>query len=140
MLSSPDQHVFATSIAENLRIAAADPEKLTDEQIWQALEKVQLATWVRSLPNQLQTLVGERGSTMSGGQKQRLTLARLFIANPEVWVLDEPTEHLDSKLADQIMHNVVTATGDKSLIVASHRKADSENLDQVYQVTTPRKA
>ena len=140
MLSSPDQHVFATSIAENLRIAAADPEKLTDEQIWQALEKVQLASWVRGLPNQLQTLVGERGSTMSGGQKQRLTLARLFIANPEVWVLDEPTEHLDSRLADQIMHNVVTATGNKSLIVASHRKADTENLDQVYQVTTPRKA
>ena len=137
MLSAPDQHIFATSIAENLRIAATDPENLTDEQIWQALEKVQLATWVRSLPNQLQTLVGERGSTMSGGQRQRLTLARLFIANPEVWVLDEPTEHLDSKLADQIMQNVVSATDNNSLIVASHRKADTENLDQVYQVTTP---
>ena len=137
MLSAPDQHIFATSIAENLRIAATDPENLTDEQIWQALEKVQLATWVRSLPNQLQTLVGERGSTMSGGQRQRLTLARLFIANPEVWVLDEPTEHLDSKLADQIMQNVVSATDNNSLIVASHRIADTENLDQVYQVTTP---
>ncbi len=140
MLSAPDQHIFATSIAENLRIAATDPENLTDEQIWQALEKVQLATWVRSLPNQLQTLVGERGSTMSGGQRQRLTLARLFIANPEVWVLDEPTEHLDSKLANQIMQNVVSATDNNSLIVASHRKADTENLDQVYQVTTPHQA
>ena len=91
----------------------------------------------RALPNQLETLVGERGSTMSGGQKQRLALARLFIAKPQVWVLDEPTEHLDSQLADLVVSNVLAATSQSSLIIASHRLADTANLDQVYQVTRP---
>ena len=132
--SSPEQHIFATSIAENLKIASPNPDQLTTEIMWQALEQVQLANWVRALPNQLDTLIGERGSTMSGGQKQRLSLARLFISDPQVWLLDEPTEHLDSELADIVMANVITATKDRSLIVASHRLADTANLDQIYQV------
>ena len=137
ILSSPEQHIFATSIAENLRLASDHPQELTDEQMWNALEQVQLASWVRALPKQLETVIGERGSTMSGGQKQRLSLARLFISNPQVWLLDEPTEHLDSALADQIMENVLVATKDNSLIVASHRIADTASLDQVYQVSSP---
>jgi ABC-type transport system involved in cytochrome bd biosynthesis fused ATPase/permease subunit len=138
ILNSPEQHVFATSIAENLKLASAAPETLTDAQIWQVLEKVDLAQWVKSLPNQLETLIGERGSTMSGGQKQRLTLARLFIANPQVWILDEPTEHLDSKLADRIMAALVADTVNSSLIVASHRPADTANLDQIFKVSRPK--
>jgi thiol reductant ABC exporter CydC subunit len=138
ILNSPEQHVFATSIAENLKLASAAPETLTDTQIWQVLEKVDLAQWVKSLPNQLETLIGERGSTMSGGQKQRLTLARLFIANPQVWILDEPTEHLDSKLADRIMAALVADTVNSSLIVASHRPADTANLDQIFSVSRPK--
>jgi thiol reductant ABC exporter CydC subunit len=138
ILNSPEQHVFATSIAENLKLASAAPETLTDAQIWQVLEKVDLAQWVKSLPNQLETLIGERGSTMSGGQKQRLTLARLFIANPQVWILDEPTEHLDSKLADRIMAALVADTVNSSLIVASHRPADTANLDQIFSVSRPK--
>jgi ABC-type transport system involved in cytochrome bd biosynthesis fused ATPase/permease subunit len=138
ILNSPEQHIFATSIAENLKLASAAPETLTDAQIWQVLEKVDLAQWVKSLPNQLETLIGERGSTMSGGQKQRLTLARLFIANPQVWILDEPTEHLDSKLADRIMAALVADTVNSSLIVASHRPADTANLDQIFKVSRPK--
>ena len=138
ILNSPEQHVFATSIAENLKLASAAPETLTDAQIWQVLEKVDLAQWVKSLPNQLETLIGERGSTMSGGQKQRLTLARLFIANPQVWILDEPTEHLDSKLADRIMAALVADTVNSSLIVASHRPADTAKLDQIFEVSRPK--
>jgi thiol reductant ABC exporter CydC subunit len=138
ILNSPEQHVFATSIVENLKLASAAPETLTDAQIWQVLEKVDLAQWVKSLPNQLETLIGERGSTMSGGQKQRLTLARLFIANPQVWILDEPTEHLDSKLADRILAALVADTVNSSLIVASHRPADTANLDQIFKVSRPK--
>lgn len=137
IVSSPEQHIFATTIAENLRLASDHPQDLTDEQMWKALAQVQLADWVKAMPNQLETMIGERGNTMSGGQKQRLALARLFVANPNVWVLDEPTEHLDSQLADQVMENVLAATNAKSLIVASHRLADTSNLDQVYQVSRP---
>lgn len=137
ILNSPEQHIFATTIAENLKIAADHPDLITDAQLWQALEKVKLADWVKSLPKQLDTLIGERGSTMSGGQKQRLTLARMYIANPQVWVLDEPTEHLDSALADEIMFNVAESTKSASLIIASHRKADTDGLDQRFEVTRP---
>ncbi|MEN9742009.1 MAG: hypothetical protein RIR66_965 [Actinomycetota bacterium] len=135
--SSPEQHIFATTISENLRLASDHPQDLTDDQMWKALAQVQLADWVKALPSQLETMIGERGSTMSGGQKQRLALARLFIANPNVWLLDEPTEHLDSLLADQVMEKVLAATNGKSLIVASHRLADTSGLDQVYQVSRP---
>ena len=134
ILSSPEQHIFATSIAENLRIASERPNELTDEHIWWALEKVDLANWVRTLPNQLSEVIGERGSTMSGGQRQRLTLARLFIANPDVWILDEPTEHLDSALADRIMNQIFLYRGHSSLIVASHRSADTQPLEQVIKI------
>ncbi len=137
ILNSPEQHVFATSVAENLRIASDHPHELTDDMMWAVLEKVDLANWVRALPNQLDELIGERGSTMSGGQRQRLTLARLFIANPEIWVLDEPTEHLDSALADRIMNQIFVNKGKSSLIVASHRAADTDPLDQVFKVGRP---
>jgi thiol reductant ABC exporter CydC subunit len=139
VLSSPDQHIFATSIAENLKIAAKNPETLTEQQMWNALEKVDLANWARALPNQLATVIGERGSTMSGGQKQRLMLARLYVADPQVWILDEPTEHLDSKLADSVLSNILAATADRSLIIASHRPADTEKLDQIYRLSSPQK-
>lgn len=134
ILSSPEQHIFATSIAENLKLATSQQDQLSSEMMWQALEQANLADWVRTLPNQLDTLIGERGSTMSGGQKQRLCLARLFIADPQVWLLDEPTEHLDSQLADRVMGNITAATSNRSLIVASHRLADTANLDQVYHI------
>lgn len=137
ILSSPEQHIFATSIAENLRLASDRPNELTDELMWAVLEKVELANWVRSLPNQLLEIIGERGATMSGGQRQRLTLARLFIANPDVWILDEPTEHLDSALADRIMNQVLLDRGKSSLIIASHRTADTQHLDQVIKVSHP---
>jgi thiol reductant ABC exporter CydC subunit len=134
ILSSPEQHIFSTTILENLLIASDDPANLSANEVWLALEQVDLASWVRSLPDQLETQLGERGSTMSGGQRQRLTLARLFIAKPNVWILDEPTEHLDSALADRIMENIASQTRASSLIVASHRTADTEKLDQIVRV------
>lgn len=137
VLNSPEQHIFATTVAENLRIASNHPETLTQEEMWQALEKVDLASWVRTLPNQLETLIGERGSTMSGGQKQRLTLARMFVANPQVWILDEPTEHLDIKLADKVIRAIKGHRIGSSLVIASHRLADTADLDQIIQVSRP---
>jgi ABC-type transport system involved in cytochrome bd biosynthesis fused ATPase/permease subunit len=137
VLSSPEQHIFATTVAENLRVASNHPESLTDEEMWQALEKAHLVNWVRNLPNQLETLIGERGSTMSGGQRQRLTLARLFIANPQVWILDEPTEHLDDKLADKVISAVKAQRIGSSLVIASHRLADTADLDHIFKVSRP---
>lgn len=117
-----DAHLFATSVRENLKLATT--EDLSDAKLWKVLDSVQLSTWVKTLPNGLDTIVGENGSSISGGQRQRLLIARMFIRNPQVWVLDEPTEHLDTALASSLMAEVHRASQDSALIVVSHRPAD----------------
>lgn len=131
-LSLQDSHVFATSIAENLKLAWPNQESSpTDEQLWVALDKALLSDWVRSLPKGLDTLIGERGTNMSGGQKQRLIAARMFLADPAIWILDEPTEHLNDELADKLIANLASAAESKTLVVATHRILDTKAFDHV---------
>jgi len=131
-LSLQDSHIFATSIAENLKLAWPDHnDSPTDDQLWVALDKALLSDWVRSLPKGLNTVVGERGTSMSGGQRQRLVAARMFLSDPEVWILDEPTEHLNHELADELIANVISASAGKTLILATHRIMDTKALDHV---------
>ena len=124
-----DAHIFATSIAENLRLASSS--EISEAQITSALDKVELAEWVASLPQGIHTVLGDNGARMSGGQRQRLILARLFIAQSDVWLIDEPSEHLDAKLADAVLANIRTATKDRTLIVATHRLSDSIASDSI---------
>ena len=129
-LSLQDSHIFATSIAENLKLAWPDHDQSpTDDQLWAALDKALLSDWVRSLPKGLNTVVGERGTSMSGGQRQRLVVARMFLADPEVWILDEPTEHLNDELADELVASLLSASDGKTLILATHRIMDTTALD-----------
>ena len=129
-LSLQDSHIFATSIAENLKLAWPDHDHSpTDDQLWAALDKALLSDWVRSLPKGLNTVVGERGTSMSGGQRQRLVAARMFLADPEVWILDEPTEHLNDELADELVASLLSASDGKTLILATHRIMDTTALD-----------
>jgi ABC-type transport system involved in cytochrome bd biosynthesis fused ATPase/permease subunit len=131
-LSLQDSHIFATSIAENLKLAWPDHNNPpTDDQLWVALDKALLSDWVRSLPKGLYTVVGERGNSMSGGQRQRLVAARMFLSDPEVWILDEPTEHLNDVLADELIDNLISASDGKTLILATHRIMDTKALDHV---------
>lgn len=124
-----DAHIFATSIAENLRLASNT--QVSDETIWKALEAVRLDEWIRSLTLGIDTVLGDQGTTVSGGQRQRLLLARLFISNPKVWIVDEPTEHLNSELADQVLASIRDAAGTSSLIFATHRLGDTSSNDLV---------
>jgi ATP-binding cassette subfamily B protein len=89
-----DAHLFHETIAENLRYAKPDA---TDEEIWAALEGAQIAELVRALPDGLDTTVGERGYRFSGGEKQRIAIARLLLKAPSIVILDEATAHLDSE-------------------------------------------
>lgn len=131
-LSLQDSHVFATTIAENLKLAWPDHDySPSDDQLWVALDKALLSDWVRSLPKGLDTVVGERGTSMSGGQRQRLIAARMFLANPDVWILDEPTEHLNDELADELVANLANIANGKTLIVATHRILDTKSFDHV---------
>lgn len=127
-----DAHIFATSIRENLQLATS--QLIDDAKAWEVLQQVQLESWVRSLPTGLDTIVGENGKTISGGQRQRLLMARMLIRNPDVWVLDEPTEHLDTSLAHQVMDAINTKAKDSTLIVVSHRATDVGESDTVISL------
>lgn len=125
-------HIFATTIAENLQVARPlGSAPLTPAQMWAVLECVALDSWVKSLPQGLDSLVGTGGSRISGGQRQRLSLARMFVADPDVWLLDEPTAHLDGFTATQVLASVASATAGRTLVVASHDARDLKLCDRV---------
>ena len=127
-LAGQEAHVFNSTIRENLRLArpGASEAELVD-----ALRRAQLADWVRTLPDGLDTLVGEDGSRLSGGQRQRLVLARALLADAPVLVLDEPTAHLDRETAEALIRDTFAAAGDRSVLLITHR---SEGLGLVDRI------
>ncbi len=98
-----------------------------------ALARARLGDWVASLPDGLDTLVGEEGARLSGGQRQRLVLARALLADAPVLVLDEPTAHLDAATADALMDDVLEAADDRAVLLITHR---SEGVDRMDEVVT----
>jgi len=123
-----DPHLFHETLAENLRYAR--PEA-TDEQIWEALAGAQIAPLVRSLPDGLDTVVGERGYRFSGGEKQRIAIARLLLKAPSIVILDEATAHLDSESEAAVQRALsVALTGRTSLVIA-HRLSTVRNADKI---------
>jgi thiol reductant ABC exporter CydC subunit len=127
-LVSQDAHVFDNTLEENLRLAKRDA---TAEQIDNALEEVRLLDWTRELPRGLATEVGERGARMSGGQRQRLAIARALLADFPLLVLDEPGEHLDTPTADAIVADLLAVTRDRATLLITHRLAGLQEVDEV---------
>ena len=117
-LLSQHAHVFDTSVEENVRLGRVDATK---QEIWQVLERARLADWVRSLPEGLDSRVGAFGARMSGGERQRLALARLLLARRPAVVLDEPTEHLDRQTAARVGDTIAQETLGLTTIVISHQ-------------------
>ena len=128
-LLSQHAHVFDTSIEENVRLGRVNA---TNEEIWQVLERARLADWVRSLPDGLDSRVGSFGARMSGGERQRLALARLLLAGRSAVVLDEPTEHLDRQTAAQVEDTIVQETLGLTTIVISHQVVT--NVDRILEM------
>ena len=129
-LAGQEAHVFDSTIRANLLLARPDA---TDSDLRAALRRVCLDDWVASLPDGLDTLVGEDGSRLSGGQRQRLTIARALLSDAPVLVLDEPTAHLDPETAQAVVHEAFAAAGDRSVLLITHRE---EGLDLVDEVVT----
>ncbi len=134
-LVSQDAHMFATSIKENLRLARVTA---TDAELREAAAGAHLLEWIDGLPNGWDTMVGEHGAQISGGQRRRLALARALLAGFPVLVVDEPTEALDEATAAAVMRDIVEASHRRALLVISHRAADMASLDEVYLMRSGR--
>jgi ATP-binding cassette subfamily C protein CydCD len=127
-LCAQDAHIFDSSLRENLRLARPGA---TEEDLRSALARARLLEWVDSLPQGLDTLVGEHGARMSGGQGRRLALARALLADFPVLVLDEPAEHLDLPTADALTADLLAATEGRTTVLITHRLAGLEAVDEV---------
>ncbi|MBW3651015.1 MAG: ABC transporter ATP-binding protein/permease [Actinobacteria bacterium] len=123
-----DGHLFHDTIGANLRYAR--PEA-TDAEVWEALTAARLAALVRSLPDGLDTVVGERGYRLSGGERQRLTIARLLLARPRVVILDEATAHLDSESELAVQEALGAALAGRTALVIAHRLATVRAADAI---------
>jgi len=127
-LVSQDAHVFDSTLEENLRLARRDA---TGDQLREALASVRLLDWAERLPAGLGTELGSRGARMSGGQRQRLAIARALLADFPLLVLDEPGEHLDVPTADAIVADLMAITRERATLLITHRLAGLEEIDEV---------
>ncbi|GAA2064728.1 thiol reductant ABC exporter subunit CydD [Streptomyces albiaxialis] len=127
-LCAQDAHLFDSSLRENLRLARPEAG---EDALWDALDRARLAEWVRTLPEGLDTLVGEHGARLSGGQRQRLALARALLADFPVLVLDEPAEHLDLPTADALTADLLDVTEGRTTVLITHRLQGLEAVDEV---------
>jgi ATP-binding cassette, subfamily B, bacterial len=128
---SQDAHLFHDSIRANLLYAR--PEA-TEEQLWGALTGARIADLVRSLPEGLDTVVGDRGYRMSGGEKQRLAIARVLLKAPGVVILDEATAHLDSESEVAVQHALDAALEGRTSLVIAHRLSTVRDADRILVV------
>ncbi len=130
-LVTQDGHLFHDSIRANLRLARPEAP---DEELWDALRRARLDDLVRSLPDGLNTIVGERGYRLSGGERQRLTIARLLLARPRVVILDEATAHLDSTSEVAVQAALNEALDGRTAVVIAHRLSTVRAADLILVI------
>lgn len=121
------------TIRHNVAFGVPD-EEISEERIWEVLREAQLEDFVKSLPEGLDTGIGERGIRLSGGQRQRIGIARALYEDPEVLILDEATSALDNDTEAAIMESINRLQGKKTLVIIAHRLQTIEKCDMVYRV------
>ena len=133
-MTAEDAHVFATTIYENLRVARAS---LTRDEASELLSRAGLAQWVQSLPDGLDTAIGSGGTTVSGGERRRLLMARALAAPAPIMALDEASEHLDAATADRLMETLLTRSPERATLVVTHRLSALDQADHVIVLAAP---
>jgi ATP-binding cassette subfamily B protein len=125
---SQDPHLFHDTIKNNLLLVK--PEA-SETEIWEALRSAQLDNFVRFLPAGLDTVVGDRGHRLSGGEKQRLAIARVFLKSPRIVILDEATAHLDTENEAQVQKALSIALASRTAVIVAHRLSTVINADRI---------
>lgn len=126
-----DGHLFHESVRANLQLAQP---RATDDELWDALRRARIDDVVASLPDGLDTIVGERGYRLSGGERQRLTIARLLLARPRVVILDEATAHLDSTSEVALADAMTAALSGRTVVVIAHRLSTVRAADLILVI------
>ena len=127
-------YLIDESIRENIGFGIK-PEDIDEDRVWETLEEAQLKDFVQSLPEGLDTKVGDRGVRISGGQRQRIGIARALYHNPEILVFDEATSALDNETEAALMDAINSFHGKKTMIIIAHRLNTIENCDIIYRVS-----
>ena len=130
-----ETHLFHDSIADNIAIGKPGA---TREEIMKAAQKAGLHKFIRKLPRGYDTEVGELGDTLSGGEKQRIGIARAFLHDAPFLLLDEPTSNLDSLNEGIILKSLKESCQEKTVVLVSHRKSTMNLADQVYTMDNGR--
>ena len=105
---------------------------VSDQEILQALDNVDLGDYVNTLPNKLDTIIGENGVNLSGGQKQRLTIARSFLKDSRIMLFDESTSSLDNIAQEKIIKHIEENRGNKTIVMVAHRLSTIRNVDKIF--------
>jgi len=126
-------YLLDETILENVAFGI-DREKIDEDRVWKALEQAQLVEFVESLPEGLETVVGDRGIRLSGGQRQRIGIARALYNDPSILVLDEATSSLDDDTEKAVMDAIISLAGKKTMIIIAHRLSTIEHCDIVYRI------
>jgi ATP-binding cassette subfamily B protein len=126
-----DVFLFDGTIRENIAYGKLDA---SEEEIWMAARRAQMEALILSMPDGLDTLIGERGVKLSGGQKQRLSIARMFLKNPPILILDEATSALDTETEAAIQQSLAELSEGRTTLVIAHRLATIKNADRIVVV------
>lgn len=126
-------YLIDNSVRNNVAFGYSE-EEIDDEKVWKALEMAQIKDFVETLPEGLDTFVGEFGVRFSGGQRQRMAIARALFSNPDILILDEATSALDNDTENAVMEAIDALQGIKTLIIVAHRLSTIRNCDVIYEI------
>ena len=121
--------VFNGTIKDNITYGCTN---VSDTEVWKAIDKANLTEFIQSLPDDINTIIGENGMKLSGGQRQRITIARAFIRKPQLLIFDEATSALDNKSEAEVQKAIDNISNDVMVLIVAHRLSTVKNVDKIF--------